>query len=39
MSGHIVAIGGAAFDETGRLRHYILGLARTPRPRVRLRDR
>lgn len=34
MSGHIVAIGGGSFEETAPLREYILGLARSERPRV-----
>jgi dipeptidase E len=34
MTGHIVAIGGGSFDETAPLREYILGLARSDRPRV-----
>jgi dipeptidase E len=34
VSGHIVAIGGGSFDETAPLREYILGLARSERPRV-----
>jgi dipeptidase E len=34
VSGHIVAIGGGSFEETAPLREYILGLARSERPRV-----